>query len=345
MSPENAYVDIVRARGVLSPIEAKSLIAKSESYALKDGGWTKHRHRHYPTTDLPVSALEDHEDIEQWIQNQIFPRLATWYRIHDSAWLVLRDLFIVKYSSNGQRGLAKHRDGCELSFGIALTDGFLHKTAGTYFPSFGHHINNVQIGELWTHPSLVLHRALPVQDTARYVLVGFVHVRPLWPWYYYRTWGAWGTTLREWQQHNEQESYALTLNPAVSYPPVSRFRLGCRRSRALIRTIFSKKEKEKADSSSLSRLLLYIAFVLCFFIVLLTLNLAFDFIRLFCFFTEPKISPIHRQQQQQQRDDDDCCHGRYHYINDEDDDAIERGTIIPRSLIAGRTRGVRQLKE
>merc|ERR1711964_54697 len=44
-----------------------------------------------------------------------------------------RDLFVVKYSTDGQRGLELHNDGSHFSFNILLTSTNSFEGGGTYF--------------------------------------------------------------------------------------------------------------------------------------------------------------------------------------------------------------------
>ena len=69
----------------------------------------------------------------------------------------------------------------------------------TVFSLWDHELADVAIGEAWLHPSGALHRAQA--SASRYVLVGFVDVRPRvmrW-WSELYGWGALSTTLREWR--------------------------------------------------------------------------------------------------------------------------------------------------
>ena len=69
----------------------------------------------------------------------------------------------------------------------------------TVFSLWDHALADVQVGEAWLHPSGALHRARASES--RYVLVGFVDVRPRvmrW-WSELYGWGALGPGLREWR--------------------------------------------------------------------------------------------------------------------------------------------------
>lgn len=196
-----ATLDVVRSRGVLSASEASELVAASEAHALTFGGWATARHASYPTTDVAVESLPVYDKFEAIVEDRVYPLLSKYGVRPDE--LALRDLFVVKYDIDGQKSLVKHRDGCELSFGVALTPS----DGQTTFATFDHSLRDVHVGELWAHPSQALHRAKEVTEP-RYVLVGFVRVtgsRHMW-----RTWGGWSTALREWRDghlHFESPRY------------------------------------------------------------------------------------------------------------------------------------------
>ena len=256
LSPSNAVADVYRL-DVLTREEAQWLVEKSEAHALSRGGWETKRHRNYPTTDLAVKSLPDSQRVYDLVHERLFPRLAELFDV-SSEDMALRDLFVVRYASDGQRRLQKHRDGSELSFGILLES--TSKEATTEFVSFRHRLRDVQIGEAWLHPSLVLHRATAVDQGTRYVLIGFVNVsRP-----FYRTWGAWATILREWRV-DATERLLLTESSRIS-----RIKLLKRRFR----------HDFLPDLHGLPRVLLYVFVVLLVVLVVLCVDVLKDGIKL-----------------------------------------------------------------
>lgn len=206
------------------------------------------------------------------IRDRVYPVLSAGYGVPADD-MSLRDLFVVKYSGGAQRGLVRHRDGCELSFGIALTAKH-DESAGTYFASFRYLLRNVQIGELWTHPSLVLHAARSVsQEDLRYVLIGFVQVRPTWK-RFWRTWGAWATQLKEWQidvslEHEMQ--HLLFASASISTPTLAKRRL---------RKIF--RELSAAEAPLAGKALVLIAVFLCLTLCVLSCMCVYDIMRHLC---------------------------------------------------------------
>lgn len=207
LSPDNANVDVHREYPFMERAFAARVVASGEAAAAARGGWQTDRHAHYPTTDIAARSLDNGtaSELAEFAAAEVFPYLRSRYGLAGSgfgaATLTLRDLFVVKYDGGGaaQRRLRKHRDGCELSFGVSLENAE-ESGAFTVFPGFKHHaLADVRVGELWAHPSQALHGANPVGATGRrYVLVGFVHVTPRWR----RWWAGWGglaPTLREYR--------------------------------------------------------------------------------------------------------------------------------------------------
>jgi len=271
-SPLNASVDVLRVRDVLSESEARWVVNVSEVHAAKVGGWSTARHENYPTTDVAVEDLPAADAIETLIRSRVLPVLTSFYSVSTPT---LRDLFVVKYSSDGQRSLRKHTDGCELSFGIALGgDG---SRGATEFVTFKHALRDVKVGEAWMHPSLALHRGRAVAEgETRYILVGFVRV----PFSWYRTWGAWATRLREWRLV-ESTRRELSLEAPVR---ASRCLLAKRRIKRLF---FKKSDKTKTT-------LLYVAAGLSFLLVVLAVDLVVDGLRLLAAFYWPSDAAVQR---------------------------------------------------
>lgn len=273
-----AAVDVVRWRGVLSASEASELVAASEAHALASGGWATARHASYPTTDVAVESLPVYDKFEAIVEDRVYPLLSAYgVQPHE---LALRDLFVVKYDANGQRSLVKHRDGCELSFGVALTPSH----GQTTFATFDHSLRDVHVGELWAHPSQAVHRAKPVSQL-RYVLVGFVRVtgsRHMW-----RTWGGWSTALREWRDgHLHYESPRS----------ISLLTLAKRRVRSLFRV----------EDSATHAVLRHAAVFLVVALVVVLASCVVDLLRILLVPEKRDDTPVRRRSP---RDDD--ARGRY----------------------------------
>ena len=150
------------------------IIKECEKYAKENNGWTKTRHKNYPTTDLPV---ENVKSISGFIFNSlelINNKIKTSYGLHNEMTLDFSDLFIVKYEDGEQNFLEIHKDGSFLSFNILLSHSSDFDGGGTYFDD-GLIIKSDQ-GDLVIHSSRVNHSGLPITRGIRYLFVGFVNI-------------------------------------------------------------------------------------------------------------------------------------------------------------------------
>ena len=101
----------------------------------------------------------------------------------------MSEAFIVKYNaSSGQRELRPHRDGCVLSFNIALNELHEYEGGGTYFRALDGGGSDASAlrspkGHLLCHSSALMHGGHPISSGVRYILVAFCTVDPAWqPW-------------------------------------------------------------------------------------------------------------------------------------------------------------------
>ncbi|OLY81489.1 Procollagen-lysine,2-oxoglutarate 5-dioxygenase 2 [Smittium mucronatum] len=137
-------------------------------------GWYSSRHSAFPTVDFPVEKLS--VNIQKLVYRQLdyvikkFISENTGIR---SDFLVYRDLFIVKYSEDSQRGLVLHSDGCLISFNILLNNSEMFSGGGTFFEEFKKSFAGVQ-GTALVHDSSLMHSGIDITNGCRYILVGFV---------------------------------------------------------------------------------------------------------------------------------------------------------------------------
>ncbi|OMH82206.1 Procollagen-lysine,2-oxoglutarate 5-dioxygenase 1 [Zancudomyces culisetae] len=146
-----------------------------DNESLTEEGWYSSRHSSFPTTDVPVNKLPKgtQELIYERIDEKVFPIVSQLTHI-DRDFLIFRDVFIIKYSKEGQKGLVLHTDGCLVSFNILLNPKTDFEGGGTYFKLFdrAYHPNN--IGDAIVHDARMEHSGLDVSAGCRYILVGFV---------------------------------------------------------------------------------------------------------------------------------------------------------------------------
>jgi hypothetical protein len=152
----------------------KWIINESEKYANNNGGWTKKRHHNYPTTDLPVEKIKNIFDfcLESFVT--LNDNIIKLYSLPSYVKLNIIDLFIVKYSSEGQNLLEMHKDGSFLTFNISLSDSDSYCGGGTLFEDGI--TTKLEQGDLIIHCSQINHGGIPITKGLRYLLVGFINL-------------------------------------------------------------------------------------------------------------------------------------------------------------------------
>ena len=111
--------------------QADTLIREAEAFAGVHG-WTTKRHAAYPTTDLPWYVLSPEaktviEDAWRVMASNVKSRCG----LTRDAKLTINDVFVVKYTPEGQPGLHRHRDGSFASFNLMLSDPEDYEGGGT----------------------------------------------------------------------------------------------------------------------------------------------------------------------------------------------------------------------
>ena len=150
------------------------IINESEKYATNNGGWTKKRHRAYPTTDLPVEKITSIFGLILETLHNIVKKVKKSYGLKDNMVVNIHDLFVVKYKDNEQNYLDMHRDGSFLSFNILLSDAADFEGGGTYFDDGL--TAYLEQGDILIHSSKIKHAGLPITKGTRYLLVGFLNL-------------------------------------------------------------------------------------------------------------------------------------------------------------------------
>lgn len=170
----NRFLQRFQHKNIYSPDVCRWIVNEAERYAQNNGGWTTRRHVKYPTTDLPIDAV-----------NTVFPFIVESFRtittiinesynIHEDMRLDFVDVFIVKYEECSQSFLELHTDGSFLSFQVLLSDKNDFEGGGTYFDDGL--IMKPSQGDLILHSSRMKHAGLPITKGRRYLLVGFVNI-------------------------------------------------------------------------------------------------------------------------------------------------------------------------
>jgi len=145
--------------------------------------WSTSRHHLYPTTDVPVAELPTpvRDACLSLACGYILPALACIFYTPLNE-LHFKDMFVAKYTTTRQSGLAEHTDGSAFSFNVLLSQnadeggGGDFEGGGTSFCNIGR-VQPSQ-GHVLVHRGSLLHQGNPVTKGTRYILVGFVHSHP-----------------------------------------------------------------------------------------------------------------------------------------------------------------------
>lgn len=156
-------------------INESEKFAKNNKTINNPDGWTHSRHDNYPTTDIPLHLIKTLESVVMNIINiDIFEIISKTFNVN-KYFLNCNDVFIVKYTMDGQRKLEKHRDGSAFSFNILLNSEENFTGGGTIIEENGQeiHVTNTK-GGLVLHSGSCLHQGKAIESGTRYLLVGFV---------------------------------------------------------------------------------------------------------------------------------------------------------------------------
>lgn len=143
----------------------------------KFGGFEIDRHKNYPTTDKMVTEdWETFPKLKMLVNDKIIQIFAKMFNIPDPTTITVQELFFVKYeySENTQKHLDIHQDGSEMSFVIALNDGYTD--GGTHFIMTDEHVK-LNKGECVFFSGKQYHQGIPITSGIRYILTGFLNYK------------------------------------------------------------------------------------------------------------------------------------------------------------------------
>jgi GR25 family glycosyltransferase involved in LPS biosynthesis len=170
----NPLRNIVSFDQFLDPGRCADIIAMAE----KTNRWTTDRHTNYPTTDIPLGDIQGLAvSTGTDLVGRVVASLRECYELGDDCLLDPHDIFVVKYSAQGQTGLEAHRDNSELSFVLLLSDPQDFEGGGTYYEETGILVNPRKRGSLVIHCGKTRHTGRSITSGTRYILIGFVHAR------------------------------------------------------------------------------------------------------------------------------------------------------------------------
>lgn len=155
-----------------SDADCRELIAAAEA----SGRWNAGRHSDFATYDIEVSTVPALVDwVVPRLHTTLLPTMAALFELSVSR-LVTREIFIVKYSADGQPELQEHRDKCLLSFNILLSDPSDFEGGGTHLTALGKTVHLRETGDVFMHCGQMLHGGAKVTRGTRYIIVAFVEV-------------------------------------------------------------------------------------------------------------------------------------------------------------------------
>ena len=172
------------------PGECSKIIEYAEAHGLERGA----RHAAHATTDVSCFDVPQLRWVVPCCRQRIVARLAeafggeniaedpnSSFKVRASwgdgtADFVLCDLFVARYSADGQRALEEHEDGSPWAFVVPLNDGF--EGGGTQFVELeGAPIFRPAVGRALLFSGKNRHRGVATTKGVRYILAGFVDVR------------------------------------------------------------------------------------------------------------------------------------------------------------------------
>jgi hypothetical protein len=144
----------------------KEIITEGETHE-----WSKHRHENYATIDNEITKdWKCYHKILEYIENVIYKEMEKIYGT-DNKKIGINEIFIIKYSMEGQRSLEFHEDGSEYSFVISLNDEY--EGGGTSFKCDNSTVK-LGTGDCLLFSGQNTHKGNPITSGTRYVLAGFL---------------------------------------------------------------------------------------------------------------------------------------------------------------------------
>ena len=172
---ESIYIDKNNEKfkviNIFDKKECNNIIKEAEDFA-KIHKWKKRRHEYYQTTDNRITKnWSNWNMIYKKVRNIIFPILESMYNLKKE-YLGINEIFIAKYSENGQKKLNYHQDGSVFSFIIGLNEEFTG--GGTKFKKSSKNII-LKTGEGLIFSGQNTHKGTAITSGKRYILAGFLN--------------------------------------------------------------------------------------------------------------------------------------------------------------------------
>ncbi|KAG2173174.1 hypothetical protein INT43_004548 [Umbelopsis isabellina] len=156
---------------LLSPAECRGILDTLSH----DTHWLTARHSAFATTDIAVSSVPKlASSLPGLLKSRLLEtHIAPKFGFHPQLDLAFRDLFIVRYCHDAQRGLQMHTDGCLISFNVLLNARTEFDGGGTIFETLDAPIE-IDQGDCVVHDAHVKHGGMDITRGTRFILVGFV---------------------------------------------------------------------------------------------------------------------------------------------------------------------------
>jgi hypothetical protein len=157
---------------LLSPTECQDIVNKISH---QDTEWLTSRHSAFSTTDIAVSSVPELAiTLPALLADRLLSsHIAPHFGFHPTRDLAFRDLFVVQYAHDAQRGLQMHTDGCLISFNILLNPHTEFEGGGTLFEGIEDPVQ-IKQGDCLVHDAHVKHGGMDISRGKRLILVGFV---------------------------------------------------------------------------------------------------------------------------------------------------------------------------
>ena len=164
--PEH-HKKIYNVENIFDAENRQYIIEESEKYA-QTHQWKTRRHRNYPTTDNDIKNISS---INSMVVNTVKEKLLPEFYKHYKVSVNIIEIFIAKYTVDGQSSLELHRDGSDFSFVIALNKEF--EGGGTFFKDLDQTFQP-DAGNAIIFSGRQFHSGVKITEGTRYILTGFL---------------------------------------------------------------------------------------------------------------------------------------------------------------------------
>jgi GR25 family glycosyltransferase involved in LPS biosynthesis len=162
----------------MTPEMCSEIIDLAEKTAAKNGGFKPLDYDKFPGQELRIKQIDTDlwNAIEKNLVERVFPAIEEyWFPL--KMWGI-RDLFVIKYSLDGQSSLACHNDASMVSGTVKLNNEYTG--ADLYFRRQKVSNKDIEVGDLLLWPGQVTHghESLPITSGTKYSLVLWTQRNP-----------------------------------------------------------------------------------------------------------------------------------------------------------------------